>query len=505
MSQFLHQSNVETILTEAHRVLAELLAFMTSTGHVATNTQTRPLPSIFAEAIPREGCALDEILAVCRDSLLPGVIRQSHPLYLAFPDCGNAVSGFIAELYVALLNQNLIAVEKSAPSGTFFEIQVIRWLRQLIGYDLGAFPQDAVSVGGLMVGGGVGGNAVALLAARSRAYPNARMQGMCGVQRPPAVFISGDTLSHYSHLASAWWVGLGEENVFAVDSERDFTMSIKHLASSMALAHKDGRRCVAIVAQAGDSRTMAIDRLHEIADLAEKYGAWFHVDACHGGALLFSAHRRALLEGISRADSVVIDGHKGLCLPYTCSALLFKSPIDLRRLAKSTDITIKPGSYDLGQITPFAGSRRFDSLKLWMLVRHLGVNGIGHLVDSRFELASYWKSLIDRSELFVSLNDVTINSVAFSISPGAPARLLSPDRIGRLNQEVHDRVYLDGRCCIHSFDLRDCGGRLGFPRGTRLRVLGVTIGNPLTKQHHLDEAFAIVSRIAADALGDGDC
>ena len=69
------------------------------------------------------------MIALCREAVLPGAIRQSHPMYLAFPDSGNAMTGLIAEMYVAILNQNLIAVKKSAPTGTFVEIQVIRWLR----------------------------------------------------------------------------------------------------------------------------------------------------------------------------------------------------------------------------------------------------------------------------------------------------------------------------------------------------------------------------------------
>ena len=153
-------------------------------------------------------------------------------------------------------------------------------------------------------------------------------------------------------------------------------------------------------------------------------------------------------------------------------------------MAKSTDITINRGSYDLGQITPFAGSRRFDSLKLWMLLRHLGVKGIGRLVDCRFNLARYWKALVDRSPIFISLNDVTINSVVFCSANGCwrvpvPGSHWEP-------QSGNSRQSLFGwGCCIHCFDLRDAAGRSGFVRGTRLRVLGVTLGNPLTERHHL--------------------
>ncbi len=139
MSGFVLNPDDETIAATAHGVLTELLAFINASGDVIGDAQTGSLSSMFREGIPQEGIDLDSVIALCREAVLPGAIRQSHPMYLAFPDSGNAITGLIAEMYVAILNQNLIAVKKSAPTGTFVEIQVIRWLRELVGFEVATF------------------------------------------------------------------------------------------------------------------------------------------------------------------------------------------------------------------------------------------------------------------------------------------------------------------------------------------------------------------------------
>lgn len=190
------------------------------------------------------------------------------------------------------------------------------------------------------------------------------------------------------------------------------------------------------------------------------------------------------MNGIERANSISIDPHKGLCTPYPASAVLFKDVADCSLISKSTDITIQKGSYDLGQITPFLGSRAFDSLKLWFLIKHLGTDGISELIEYRYELAKSWHAQIEQSEFFVTLNDVELNSVVFSISPKKLGKLiqerdLDREGLGKLNKLLHDQVYREGKLCIHSFDIVDVADRIATGVG-KLRVLGVTLGNPYT-------------------------
>lgn len=440
--------------------------------------------SRFVDQIPSVGKSMDEIIKEFQSKILDGSIRQSSMNYLAFPDSGNALSALAADILICFTNQNLIATTKSAPTATFAEIQVIQWLRQLIGFsDAEIFPKNALRVGGMMTSGGTLANATAILVARCKAFPNSRKNGLYASQIQPILIIASDTLYHYSHVASFWWLGLGEENIVLVKTLSDFRLDCDDLDKKL-FQYNNGKtsKVIAVVGQAGDSRTTTIEDFKKVVAITKKHGVWLHVDACHGGVLLFSKKHRHSMQGIEQVNSISIDPHKGLGIPYPSSAVLFRDVEDCELISKSTDITIMSGSSDLGQITPFLGSRAFDSLKLWFLIKHLGTEGIGALVEYRYELAKKWSDYIKESKLFETLNEVKLNSVVFSISPKKlrkiyPDVFLNQEVIEKVNKLIHDDVYQEGYLCIHNFDIVDIAKKI-TTEGKKLRVLGVTLGNP---------------------------
>lgn len=440
----------------------------------------------FMDQIPSVGKGMDEIIKEFQSKILDGSIRQSSPNYLAFPDSGNALSALAADILISFTNQNLIATTKSAPTATFAEMQVIQWLRQLIGFpETENFPENALKAGGVMTSGGTLANATALLVARCKAFPQSRKKGLYTSQIQPILIIAADTLYHYSHVASFWWLGLGEENIVFVKALSDFRLDCDDLDKKLS-QYNNGKtsKVIAVVGQAGDSRTTTIEDFKKVVAITKKHSVWLHVDACHGGVLLFSKKHRHSMKGIEQADSISIDPHKGLGIPYPSSAVLFRDVKDCELISKSTDITIMSGSSDLGQITPFFGSRAFDSLKLWFLIKHLGTEGIGALVEYRYELAKKWSAYINESKFFETLNDVKLNSVVFSISPKKiqskyPSVSLNQETISKINKLIHDEVYKEGYLCIHNFDIVDMAKKITSD-GEKLRVLGVTLGNPYT-------------------------
>lgn len=440
----------------------------------------------FMDQIPSVGKGMDEIIKEFQSKILDGSIRQSSPNYLAFPDSGNALSALAADILISFTNQNLIATTKSAPTATFAEMQVIQWLRQLIGFpETENFPENALKAGGVMTSGGTLANATALLVARCKAFPQSRKKGLYTSQIQPILIIAADTLYHYPHIASFWWLGLGEENIVFVKALSDFRLDCDDLDKKLS-QYNNGKtsKVIAVVGQAGDSRTTTIEDFKKVVVITKKHDVWLHVDACHGGVLLFSKKHRRGMQGIEQADSISIDPHKGLGIPYPSSAVLFRDVKDCELISKSTDIAIMSGSSDLGQITPFFGSRAFDSLKLWFLIKHLGTEGIGALVEYRYELAMKWSTYINESDFFETLNEVKLNSVVFSISP-KKFRKRYPDissnqkAIGKINKLIHDDVYQEGYLCIHNFDIVDMAKKI-TTEGGKLRVLGVTLGNPYT-------------------------
>lgn len=462
----------------------------------------------FTENIPQKGRSMNEILLEFKSKILDGSINQFNPNYIAFPDAGNAVSGLSADTLIPFINQNLISTTKSAPTGTFAEIQVINWIRELLGYQVNKFPSEASECAGMFVSGGVMANTIGLLAARCKTFPNSRSKGMSSAKVKPILIIAGPTVYHYSHIAAFWWLGMGEENIVYVKTTDKFRFDPKDLKEKIKKYNNgDTSKVVAVVCQAGDSRTTTIEDFETISNIVKNNGIWLHIDACHGGVMLFSSRLKKKLKGIENANSVSIDPHKGLCLTYPASMVLFKNVEDLKLLAKSTDITINKGSYDLGQITPFLGSKSFESLKLWFLIKNLGVEGIGKLVEYRYNLAESWQQSIDKSKYFVSLNSIELNSVVFSISPSKvrnhyPDKIISRVKLSELNKGLHNKVYADGHLCIHTFDFIDYPNVLKFDTREKIRVLGSIFGNPLTNNHDFRFIIEYMESLLEDLLAN---
>ena len=410
-------------------------------------------------------------------------INQSTTNFTAFPESGNSKAAVAAAMLVPVWNQNLISVDKSGPVGTFIEIQVIEWLRSLIGYDC-APVVSALNMGGVTGTGGVMSNTAGLLVARSRAFPHSRQHGLTTESRTPFLLIADKTLEHYSHKAAFWWLGLGEDNVIPVKSQ-GYDFDIEDLELKIKTYNSGGNVVVAVACLAGDSRTMTIQNIKEIHAVTSKHKIWLHVDACQGGIALFASNRDDLCGDYKLADSISIDPHKGLGIPYSSSFCLFKDQNALQSIAKSTDITIAKGSYDIGQITPFLGSRPFDALKFWALMKYHGLNGLAKNVDSRIQLTKDWADSINASKSFVALHDPKLTALSFSVDPRKlDVRAMSGDELSVLNKQIHDLCYTEGWLVIHCYDLIDYENRLALHDMKPIRVLGTNFGNVLLDKNH---------------------
>ncbi len=139
------------------------------------------------QPLPLEGASFDEVLTEVNDVVARYSIGQGHHRYLAFPDSGNALAALAGNLLSPLLNQNLIAVDRSAPSATFVEAQVIEWLRELVGYPSAPLSElrGVKDVSGLWTTGGHLSNHIAMLAALGHAFPAARKEGLRGSTPSP--------------------------------------------------------------------------------------------------------------------------------------------------------------------------------------------------------------------------------------------------------------------------------------------------------------------------------
>ena len=445
------------------------------------------LESHISKDIPLLGVeSMDSLIGEMSDLVNDYSVHQSTVNFMAFPESGNSKGAVAASMLAPLWNQNLISVDKSAPIATFIEAQVIDWLRQLVGYD--RVPMvSALNIGGVATTGGVMSNTVGLLVARSLVYSKSRTEGLTGETRRPWLLIADKTLEHYSHKAAFWWLGLGEDNVVPVKSN-GYDFDIDDLEGKIAQYNAGNNAVIAVVAMAGDSRTLTIQHIREIHEITQKHNIWLHVDACQGGVALFSSHRDEICADYKLADSISIDPHKGLAVPYSSSFCLFKDQNALQVITKSTDITIAKGSFDIGQVTPFLGSRPFDTLKLWALLKYHGIVGLAKNVDYRIRLTKEWADYLNASKYFIALHEPKLTAVSFSVDHRKIGLKHADSKmLGTINQQLHDRCYQSGWLVIHRFDLIDFENRLGLNELQPMKVLGTNFGNVLLDNNHFQK------------------
>ena len=455
---------------------------------VLTHADADTLRTMFSEPLPRDGMPFAALLEEMAATVVPYSISQSHPGYLAFPDSGNALGAVAGGILGRLLNQNLIAVDRSAPAATFVEIQVIEWLRTLVGYPQRELTElrGVKDVGGLWTTGGHLSNHVAMLAALGATFSGVRRHGLRSLDSQPSVVMAGP-IAHYSHSDSAFHLGLGWDAILPVAAGCGFTTDVEAVAETLA-DPPAGRTPFMVVGVAGNCRTTGLDDLHALGEVCRRHGVWFHVDACHGGSLIFSDRlREEHLRGLELADSIALDPHKGLFTPYPSSYVLFRNPEVLTQFSRHEATVRSEDCWDLGLITPFLGSRGFESLATWTMLRHVGVGRLGALVEHRQAFVRHLQRRLDDSGLFVGLNDVDFYRLAFVLCPpearavirglDGEARRRAVATVSGLTSQLNTALYEGGEVCFDEHTLADLANRVGAGTAT-YTVMAACPGNP---------------------------
>ena len=282
---------------------------------------------------------------------------------MGFPDAGNSIAAMTGSLTADLLQQNLINQSFCSPSGTFAEISVIRWLRDVVGYSNPEEVNDIFDIGGIVTGGGTTSNTIGILMAREHHKPGTMAAGVGIVDDCYLIVPKG--IGHYSVKSAQMWIGCGNR-LLEVETN-NFRYDLEKLEETL---NQYKGKIMGLVAYAGDSRTMTVEYFDKVAQLVQSIdpSIWLHADACHGFSLGFSDKLKAKLKGIEQFDSITTDPHKVMNSPYTVSALLVRDPQKIRTISTTSDLIMQE-QFALGQITPFIGSKPWMSLKLWFAMK----------------------------------------------------------------------------------------------------------------------------------------
>jgi glutamate/tyrosine decarboxylase-like PLP-dependent enzyme len=455
-------------------------------ARVCSTATPAELERLFDEPLPQEGADAEEILERFRRDILPHAMNIPSPRYYGLFNPTPLPVAVWADTLASAVNQNG-AAWRNSPSASIVEARVLRWLCALVGYGDQGF--------GTLTSGGSEANLLGLKCARDRHLEGARDRGVSTTARGSDLTVYASEQCHYSFIKSVDILGLGRDNLRKVPTDERFHVRVKDLREMIAADLARGAKPLCVTGAAGATSTGVVDPLDELAEVAREFGLWFHVDAAYGGALAFSERERGRLRGIERADSITIDPHKWLFVPFACGALLVRG--GGRVLRDAFDITpeylseergLGDVEYDFfryGQL----GTRRFSALKVWMALKHLGVRGYAAIVERQVDLARHLAARLGATEDFETVGEVETALCCARFLPRA-ARVLPPEGQDELQRALQQRVERGGEAWFATTVLH---GR---------RALRINVNSFLTERRHIDDLVELLRREGAKLLDE---
>lgn len=434
-------TELELTTSDMEEMVGRALAHITQ--HLASLSQQ---PSSYArdgaqlakslvEPLPDQGMPLEDLLKLIFEEVVPASFNTAGPGYLGYIPGGGLFQAAVADLISDAVNR-YTGVWVAAPGLVQLEVNVLRWLCDVMGY-----PPQAL---GILTSGGSMANFSAIVAARRTHLPEDFSKG--------TIYVSDQT--HHSVQKSALIAGFPPRNVRGVRSNADFTVCLKDLQAQMDRDRRDGWAPFLLVGNAGTTNTGTVDDLKALADIAQAQGIWFHVDGAYGGCFMLTEHGRRVMHGIERADSITLDPHKGLFLPYGTGALLVKDRLTLKRAFSLTnhympDLQTDPDLVDFCELSPEL-SRGFRGLRLWLPIKRHGIGPFRRNLEEKLGLARWAAQALGKVQGIELLAAPQLSVVAFRYAkPG-----LSEEALDQLNRQLLERINLRGRVFLTGTVLR---------------------------------------------------
>jgi aromatic-L-amino-acid/L-tryptophan decarboxylase len=424
---------------------------------------------------PAHGESLEAILADVDRIIVPGLTHWNHPGFMAYFGITGSPPGILGETIAAALNVNAM-LWRTSPAATELEQVTLRWAAELLGLPTDWFGQitDTASSSTLW----------ALAAAREAAGLDIRTRGMAGRADLPPLRVYTSEEAHSSVEKACIVLGFGQEGLVKIPTDTEFRMRADALREAVAADVRAGHRPIAVVATVGTTSSTSIDPVAEVADICAEHGLWLHVDAAYGGAAAVVPELRGVVDGCERADSLVVNPHKWLLTPIDCSLLYTARPEDMRAAFSVVPEYLRSSEDDVVNLMDYgvALGRRFRSLKLWMVLRAYGADGLAAIVAGHVELARRLEAAVGAEPGWELLAPVPFSTVCFRYRPDG---VEDEAELRRCNEAILERVNATGRALISHTQLK---GRY---------ALRVAIGNASTTAEHVDRAWDLLREAAA--------
>jgi aromatic-L-amino-acid decarboxylase len=464
----------EAFRREAHRLADWIADYLADPGRYPVLSKVRPgeIRDALPDRAPDRGESFDAIFSDFERVILPGITHWNHPGFFAYFAISASAPGVLAEFLSAALNVQAM-LWRTSPSATELEEVVLGWLRKLLGLP-DAFEgviYDTASISTLH----------ALAAAREVAVDDVRTRGLAGRSDLPGLRVYCSEHAHSSVDKAVILLGLGHDALRRVPADSEFRMRPDALAQAIADDRRAGRLPMAAIATIGTTSSTSVDPLPAIVVICRRERVWLHVDAAYAGVAAMVPGYEWILHGAADADSLVVNPHKWLFTPFDLSVLYCRRMDVVRRAFSLTPeyLETKEGQAGVKNLmdTGIQLGRRFRALKLWMVLRHFGAEGLRDRLTEHMRLAREFASWVDASDRFVRVAPVPFSVVCFRLRDGS-----SDDRHAR----ILDQVNASGEVFLSHTKL---DGRY---------VLRLAIGNLHTTTHHTGRAWTLLNQAASD-------
>jgi aromatic-L-amino-acid decarboxylase len=393
------------------------------------------------EPLPKQGTPYESLLASLFDDYIPRSFNAAGPGYLAYIPGGGIFHAAVADLIADAVNR-YVGVCAAAPALVQLEANVIRWFCEIVGYGKGS--------GGILTSGGSLAILTAVVTARrNRLRDEEILQG---------TLYCGDQI-HHAFQKAAVLAGFPAANVREVPSDARFRVRVDALAEAIERDRAAGFKPFLIAGSAGTTNTGAVDDLPALASLAREQNCWLHVDGAYGAFFLLTERGRATLRGIEEADSIVLDPHKTLFLPFGTGALVVKDARTLRA-AHSAHADYLPEMQEADELVDFCEvspelSRDFRGLRVWLPLKLFGIEPFREQLDEKLDLIDYVTRELRTIEGLEIVAAPQLTIVAFRlVREGADPNTLTRDLLGRVN--ARKRVMLTPAVLDGMFVIRVC-------------------------------------------------